>query len=276
MNQSISNIYCAIGGFNIKIVLHKPPKGFKIHNLKSYFFEKLRNFLLLSAPKIIDCSIHFVPVEKPELIYIKNERKLFLNIFQKNSENRTTCYYRFSESHMSMVLGDAITSLLVRSGGFIIHASAVVIENKATLFIGRSEAGKSTIMTSLKDMYRPIADDAGIIRKENNAYYFYQAPIIDRFYNWLKIKPQKYALGNIYILDKTNAFNCIKIDNTNTNFQKTILHINDDKKAITDNTRQIMEFIKSYNNFYMLSFMKDSDKIKAFFIKETYPQTKKD
>ncbi len=45
------------------------------------------------------------------------------------------------------------------------HSSAVVLDGSGLLFVGHSEAGKSTILELLKDTAQPLCDDRNIVRR---------------------------------------------------------------------------------------------------------------
>jgi len=67
-----------------------------------------------------------------------------------------------ADIHLAKVflLGSAIGLVLHQRGLLVMHASAVLIDGRATLFVGDSGAGKSTIAASLaRDGYDVLADD---------------------------------------------------------------------------------------------------------------------
>lgn len=63
-----------------------------------------------------------------------------------------------------------MAQLLAARGGFYVHASGVVIENRGLLFVGRSGAGKSTVTRMLGDQGKILCDDRIIVRRWNEGF----------------------------------------------------------------------------------------------------------
>jgi len=64
-----------------------------------------------------------------------------------------------------IILGPLISALLRQRGFLVLHASSVLLEEKAIIFMGHSGAGKSTLVTALHQRGYPlIADDVTAIR----------------------------------------------------------------------------------------------------------------
>ncbi len=68
------------------------------------------------------------------------------------------------------------TLLLAAEGGFLLHASSAVRNNKAFLFSGVSEAGKTTIARLAPADVRLLTDEASYIRKTGTGYVAYGTP----------------------------------------------------------------------------------------------------
>lgn len=58
-----------------------------------------------------------------------------------------------------------IARVLADRGGCYIHAGGVVLEGKGLLFVGHSDAGKSTMITMMKDKAEILCDDRMIVRR---------------------------------------------------------------------------------------------------------------
>jgi hypothetical protein len=58
-----------------------------------------------------------------------------------------------------------LARLLAERGGCYIHASGVVLDGKGFLFVGHSNAGKSTMAMMLKDQAKILCDDRMIVRR---------------------------------------------------------------------------------------------------------------
>jgi len=58
-----------------------------------------------------------------------------------------------------------LAQVLADRGGCFLHASGMVLEDKGFLFVGHSDAGKSTMVTMLKDKAKILCDDRMIVRQ---------------------------------------------------------------------------------------------------------------
>ena len=68
------------------------------------------------------------------------------------------------------------TLLLARTGGFLLHASSAVRNDKAFLFSGLSEAGKTTIARLAPPDAEVLTDEASYIRLVDGRYMAYGTP----------------------------------------------------------------------------------------------------
>jgi len=66
--------------------------------------------------------------------------------------------------------------LLADRGGIILHGSGLILKEKGYLFVGHSDAGKTTLMKIFHHHTRILNDDRMIVRKENSSYYLYGTP----------------------------------------------------------------------------------------------------
>lgn len=68
-----------------------------------------------------------------------------------------------------------LSIIIVRSGGFLLHASAIADDSHSYVFCGPSESGKTTIARLLRDKDVLTDETAAIITKDNR-YYAYATP----------------------------------------------------------------------------------------------------
>ena len=66
-----------------------------------------------------------------------------------------------------------IVRILADRDGFYLHSCGVNFEGKGLLFVGHSEAGKSTMATMLKGKAEILCDDRIIIRKQSKGFKIY-------------------------------------------------------------------------------------------------------
>lgn len=66
-----------------------------------------------------------------------------------------------------------LARLLADRDGCYLHSAGVIFENKGLLFVGHSDAGKSTVIKMLKGRAKILCDDRMIIRKQREGYKIY-------------------------------------------------------------------------------------------------------
>ena len=99
---------------------------------------------------------------------------------------------------------------LLDFNGLMLHASAVVLDNKTYLFVGQSGIGKSTHAKLLKKYYKDallINDDKPAIRYIDNMWYAYGTPFSGK--DNININA-KYPLKAICLLSKRRDRNNIR------------------------------------------------------------------
>jgi MoaA/NifB/PqqE/SkfB family radical SAM enzyme len=63
-----------------------------------------------------------------------------------------------------------LARVLADRGGCYLHSSGVILDGKGLLFVGHSDAGKSTMVTMLKDKSEILCDDRMIVRKWGDGF----------------------------------------------------------------------------------------------------------
>lgn len=66
-----------------------------------------------------------------------------------------------------------LARLLAEREGVILHSAAMEIGGRGFVFLGHSEAGKSTTVTQLREMGTILCDDRNIVRRENMGFRLY-------------------------------------------------------------------------------------------------------
>lgn len=151
------------------------------------------------------------------------------------------------------MLEDILYEKLAESNGFGIHSSSVVINNNAYLFLGKSGAGKSTIVKLLENKFRPLSDDLSIVKKVNKEYFVYQLPVIEKNPRIWK-SSRSYPLKKIFFLHKdtsTKIIEAISIKNIKKNINTQVLKTHPKKTQID---KVICDFVVSGTKFYDLWF----------------------
>ena len=87
------------------------------------------------------------------------------------------------------------SQLLASNNGMLLHATAVVKDREAFIFLGVGGSGKSTI-ARLSKRYKVLGDDIIAVRKKGGHYYAFSTP-------WKQapfIKPERHAKGRIWAI----------------------------------------------------------------------------
>jgi hypothetical protein len=123
-----------------------------------------------------------------------------------------------NEQCLDAFLRSLISSLLLRSGGFMLHSAGLLKDGKAYIFLGKSGAGKSTLsklaasVSSSRPAAQPpgrpaavevISDEINLLRYERGRFRVYGSP----FWGEMRAdgRPGSWPLGGIYILKKARC-----------------------------------------------------------------------
>lgn len=103
-----------------------------------------------------------------------------------------------------------LARVLAERQGCILHAGGVILENNGLLFVGHSDAGKSTMVTMLKQAAEILCDDRIILRHQPSGYHIYGT--------WShgdvpQISPASAPLKAILFLKQARSNQVIRLDN---------------------------------------------------------------
>ncbi|MFZ0394838.1 MAG: hypothetical protein WCF17_19695 [Terracidiphilus sp.] len=94
-----------------------------------------------------------------------------------NPEERIGQVYQSANPYsIDSVLRIVHTLMLASEGGFLLHASSAVRNEKAFLFSGVSEAGKTTMARLAPADVKLLTDEASYVRKVDGRYFAYGTP----------------------------------------------------------------------------------------------------
>jgi hypothetical protein len=221
-----------------------------IKDIKKY----LKNFIVTPKEKI-DFTI---VVESAHPLFIKNPhtKSLTIPLFKRISEKKIKTFFYLNIYQFQVILRDIIFNLTIKNNGCVIHGSAVHVKGKAYLFLGKSTAGKSTIVRLLKDAYTPIADDLVFIRQVQKKYLVFQTPFLEKQW-WIKKENKSYEFSHAFFIRKGKETFIEKIP--------TIAYVInlflDQVLIVKENKKNIIKFcsflVKSGIQFYFLTFKKN-------------------
>ena len=259
--------YLDIAGFLIRVnLLNKDGQAVSmnyIHMVDSLF----KGFTIKSTGSRSgpDFIIDIEPT--PPLVFLNKSKSAYVNLYNVTSNpKRIITFYSISSPQFQLILMQVLCWLLAGKG-FIIHCSAIRINNQAVLFLGKQGAGKSTITSLLSDTYEVLADDSGIIMEDKGKYYFHQNISLEK--NEAIIKTNKrYHIRGICFLKKALEYNVVGLTNKKSLFEKLSFQVLGDLK----NTKEIIAFllimVDHFNDFYSLSFAKNKNKLKPVISNE--------
>ncbi len=153
-----------------------------------------------------------------------------------------------------------------KGSGFIIHCSAIAVNNNAYLFFGANEAGKSTISSFLSKKFKKIADDSGIIffNKEKKYYSFFQTPFMEKYK--LDKSSEEYLVSGGFFLHKNSLCVDKRVTNKSSLFLQLSKQVFTDKLRIKQQMADVLMLANSSVPFYALRFPKDSHKVNEWFL----------
>lgn len=263
-----TTIYLSIGGFNIKIM--------RIPRTKKIFLDEpildinslFRGFLIKRSKKIN----HIIIIEKNPQPLILQKKKMgkmnnFLYFYQDGGK-QTRTFSHISEFQFKHILSGILLRLLSKSGGFILHASGILRKKRATLFVGKSGAGKSTAVQLLKSKFVPIADDNVIVRKLSDGnYWCYQTPFSEKN----DIGPRKhkgYVISETLFLKKSTLIKQNPFEDKQLIWDKLSKQMFTDLQYTNRFFKNLLSFINQSHAFYTFYFFVDKQKMINFFNKQ--------
>lgn len=256
------NIYLSIG--EVKFTISYKKKEVK-------FFQPLINDIYTNYKFFLKPS--FDKKKSNFFINISHVNKISLHVgkdgynsvvlFKKKSDNVFETYSYISFVQLTTIVLRGVRSILDKNSGFILHASANIINNKAVIFLGRSGAGKSTIARLLRDSYPIIADDNIIIRYIKGTYYVFQSPLLQKFPRNEFKKP--IEISKIYFLKKSNSCSSKVITDKSVIFKKMLEYLWVEKDTLSTSAKIMQQFNEHFASFYLLRFPNNKEKVIDFF-----------
>ena len=266
MPTSFGKIYLKIADFYIQIEFNKTLSKYNKTRIVRQITSDYKGFIFPLKPSRIDYTVEFV---EHELIHAfhKQRTKYYINYYYIECKNKITTFYYISRLELGFILKDILTQLLANNQGIVLHSSANLIDNKATLFIGEKGSGKSTIMVYLHNKYKALANDTIFLRHKNKSVLFYQTPFYEK--EWRVHRDNKaHQLGRIYFIRKAQYFRIEKITNKNRILSLCIKHTVPNGKNIRSNEiKTLIKIASSFNDFYYFYFDKNKNNLLQFLCK---------
>lgn len=245
-------IYLGIASLTIVIQFKRSAESSKeFDSFINLILEKYKGFIL-KTPEKTDHIIEIVETESYEVYFKLDTKKEYILLTHYQTNRKTITFSHISPLQLQLIIRDVCQKLLSSHSGMILHTSAVLIKDKAYLFMGKSGAGKSTIMKLLGSKFLPLTDDTGIIRKIGKNYYFFQTPFQEKNSGFRK-DSQKYSLGKIFFIKKANYYRIEKIKNTFV-VEKMLKQLFTEHIHSSQQIKDVLKFIPSFREFFNLYF----------------------
>lgn len=143
---------------------------------------------------------------------------------------------------------------LAYNRGCILHSLGIILDESGYLFIGHSEAGKSTMASLMKGQAEILCDDRNIVRKESDGYNLYgtwsHGDIED-------ISPNSCYLRTIFFLEKSSVNAIEPITDQKILIAKLLAHLirpittaswwNKSIDLLTDLSQSVPSYILKFN-----------------------------
>lgn len=253
--------YLSIAGFMIKVDFAKADIPYHRNRFLSEFQRYYKGFIMLNDPQRCDYQVSFL--DQVVFYTLKNTAKGNLIFYSKDFPRKVVTHYAISMLQFQIIITDILCKLLAEHSGFILHASCLVQDGKASLFTGRSGIGKTTVIRFLKDKRQVISDDSIIIRKINGYYFVGPTSFMEK-YSWITRNAKLYPLDKVILLRRGKKEYMSKIDDYAI-LLKNILNQTFTASGVKEKTaKNVSTFISHFHTFYFLSYFKKKESLTCF------------
>jgi len=259
-------IILTIAGFHIKINLQKVSWIFAYNYIKETIIKYYSPFITYKRVTHIDYEIVFYFNPKPDTLFFVKSKSKYIFFYKQINDNKLLCSHRIGPIQFELILRNIIQKLL-KDKGFILHSSALEINDQAYVFVGPAGSGKSTIINLMRHKYQTMADDTSIIIKNGKQYVMYASPFIEPKNSITKINKQ-LKLGKIFFLRKSKEYKIEQINDIGY-ISKRLMNqtfiffksVNLTKNLLSNQKNAVVEFVSQFHHFYFLYFNRDVKKI---------------
>lgn len=266
MKETSCNFFLNIAGFTIEIRLERTEKTLEFLKVKKFIYTFYKGFLIHSDDNRFLTPHYRIVIsydKNPNFLYKFKNKEKFVHLYQIESGNILRTYYYISLSQFNFILMDVLQNLFTSKNCFMLHGSAALVSDGAYVFLGKEGAGKSTIVKFLHAQFPALADDSFIIKFEQNYYYLYQSPFIDKEY-WIKKGHGRYLLKKVFFLKKSTNFSVKRVYDRAVILDKLLNQFYFgwmDKDYLNKQLLILTNFCSNFNNFNILYFAKNKIKI---------------
>lgn len=250
-------LYLSIGGFSVRLVFEWVEFEHRRVSLMNLISKRYSGFLATDQNQKFDYTIRFIFSETLKSLQSTDKRTLFIDLYTIENLTTLSTFYHISLYQFDLILTHVLQILLSRNRGFFIHTSAVLANNRVSLFLGKSGDGKSTAAQLLKGKYAVIADDGIILRNQNKNWFVYQTPFLEKNETVQK-SAKKYILGNLFFLHKDSSFAVTEVTDKSSVFDGLLGQLYSQIEDVEQQYKNLIQLVNKNDIFYMLYFKKES------------------
>jgi len=203
------------------IVLHHRFEAFRTT-------PKLENRIYLKPPWAVyhqgnQCIYQWIKAAPPHANYyrtvVTDHEHSFLDIY--NDDHLKEQFRKGGLTSLTMFPTDQILMgrILAFKSGCIMHSLGVSLDKRGLLFVGHSDAGKSTMAGIMKQGADILCDDRNIVRKRDNDYFvsgtWSHGDVPD-------VSPKTVPLKGIFFLEKANTNQVVPVTDKRHAFQRLL------------------------------------------------------
>jgi len=263
----VDYLYLRFAGFNFRIYFcyhqEEPEATKQVRNFQRQVTRVYKGFIVEKAPSVNqEIELHFrLPVIYPTTINLKGSSMIFF----EEKEDKVITSSHLSLYQFSFLLLTLLQRLLSKNKGFILHASASIVNGKAYLFLAPSGGGKTTVIRLLSRKFPPLANDSVVIRQEEKKYFVYQTPLLEVFKPKIKNTVKAYPLGKLFLLQKAKYAKVTALKKTNDLIRTVFPQIRSSNKISREQLTLFLKFMENYT-FFQLNFEKNEKKIAEILV----------
>ena len=138
----INTKYYQIAGLIIRINYHFPVKDCFLD------FYPIKYFLITNNNRKFDFTMDLI--YKKEISLLVKKKKDYYSLIFKQVRASRVVINTFSTVDFNLVFKFILDQILFDKNIYFLHSSSVILNNKAILFMGKSGAGKTTVIKMLK------------------------------------------------------------------------------------------------------------------------------
>lgn len=199
--------YLKIAGVGVKVVC--PNNLYLFDEWKIFFEEKWgKSFLVKKSKTEITIRLSGLRVRGEKTI----KESLPNGVIELPLVKKKTIQVDnlLNSAYLLVLLKSVIKDYLFTKGRVLMHASGVMVGDKAVLIMGKSGSGKTTALRSLMGKYRPMAEDDVVVEVDDHKLWCY--PVLFSNKLNLGINNIRVEVGAVIFIRKNRPMRVTKIE----------------------------------------------------------------